>query len=271
MFKFFKVIIVLIFVAGACYIGAWYYIGSQIKNAIASQEQVLKKNMPNAVVQNVKTTLSGFPKEFIVTWAGDIKSEALDVTIPLIRIKSWFTSGKPIDLSTPQGFSTRIEGLDPFTVERFDISVTMPKSWPGEDAGIAAIKQWQEMQENLEIHNFEFALKESGLNLKSNGYMTLDSRLQPAGIINLVLDDVSYIEDMSDRLKAELQTNKDISLAEKKKLAQKIMALTMITSAKDLNYTLRIVNNAVYLSFLKIMPFKHFDWSRKEQAEATAQ
>jgi hypothetical protein len=271
MGKFFKVIAFLIILAGASYTGAWFYIGGQIKTAISSQEDILKESIPNVVLENVQTTLSGFPKEFIITWAGDVKSENINVTIPLIRVKGWFAPGRPIDLSTPQGFTTHVKGLDPVTVDRFDVSVTLPKNWPGQDAGEAAIAQWQTMQEKLEIHNFEFSFKGKGMHLKSNGYITLDNRLQPAGIVTLILDDVSYVENMNERLKAQFEANKDMSAPQKKKMAQKIGLLSMITSAKDLSYTLRIVNNAVYLSFLKILPFKTFDWSREQQQEITAE
>ena len=207
-----------------------------------------------------------------MTWAGDIKSQDVSISIPLIRIKGWFAPGRPLDLSAPQGISTQLKGLDPFSVDRIDISVTLPKNWPGQDAGQAAIAQWQELQENLEIHNFEFSLKDKGLQLKSNGYITLDNRLQPAGIINLVLDEVGYIVEMNNRLKAKFEAGENMTPAQKKKLAQKIGMLTMITSAEDLSYTLRIVNNAVYLSFLKLMPFKFIDWSREApQVNLTAE
>ena len=42
MFKFLKVIIVLIVIAGVAYTAAWYYMGGKIKGAITTQEEALK-------------------------------------------------------------------------------------------------------------------------------------------------------------------------------------------------------------------------------------
>jgi|GEM_PF-2969951 len=260
MNKALKILTIIVVSLGLIYTSAWYYFGFKIKDAVSISQQDIDKTGQNITLVNSNTTLKGFPNQFNITWSGQLDASNGSLIIPAIRAKGWFVPGKPLDISAPQGIEVRTKTSAPVKLDRMDLSLTIPKNWPGHTAGAAKLSQWQTMQEKLEIHNFQLIFKDIGFHLITNGYIQLDKKLQPAGIFTLKLADVTYIEKKKEEIKSRLQTDASLTETQKKNLKRQYGTFAMLTSAKELEYKIRIRNNAIFLSFLKVMSFPFITW-----------
>jgi hypothetical protein len=270
MNKFLKILTIIVVSFGLIYTSAWYYFGFKIKDAVGISQEDIDKTGQNITLVNSKTTLKGFPKQFNITWSGQLDASNGSLIIPAIRAKGWFVPGKPLDISAPQGIEVRTKTGEPVKLDRMDLSLTVPKHWPGHTAGAAKLTEWQAQQEQLEIHNFQLVFKDIGFHLMTNGYVQLDTKLQPAGIFTLKLADVTYIEKKKEEIKSRLQTDTALNETQKKNLMRQYGTLSMLTSAKDLEYKIRIRNNAIFLSFLKVMSFPFITWPEPMMANTTS-
>jgi hypothetical protein len=264
-----KILAIIVVALGLIYTSTWYYFGSKIKDAVGITQEDIDKTGQKITLVNSKTTLKGFPKKFNITWSGQLDAANGSLIIPAIRAKGWFVPGQILDVSAPQGIEIRTKNADPVKLDRMDLSLTVPKNWPGHTAGSASLSQWQALQEQLEIHSFQLIFKDIGFHLMANGYAQLDRKLQPAGIFTLKLADVTYIEKKREDIKTRLQTDTTLTDRQKANLKRQYGMFSMLTSAKDLEYKIRIRNNSIFLSFLKVMSFPMIKWPEPIFANAT--
>tara|TARA_R110002126_G_scaffold13118_1_gene56280 strand:- start:522273 stop:523157 length:885 start_codon:yes stop_codon:yes gene_type:complete len=260
MNKTLKILTIIIVALGLTYTATWYYFGSKIKDAVGITQEDIDKTGQKITLTNSKTTLKGFPKKFNVTWSGQLDAANGSLIVPAIRAKGWFVPGQALDISAPQGIEIRTKDSAPVKLDRMDLSLTVPKNWPGHAAGATRLGQWQTMQEQLDIHNFQLIFKDIGFHVMANGYVQLDRNLQPAGIFTLKLADVTYLEQKKEEVKSRLQSEETLSDRQKANLKRQYGTLSMLTSAKDLEYKIRVRNNSIFLSFLKVMSFPMIQW-----------
>ena len=216
-------------------------------------------------------TLAGFPNEFEITWSGDIQTSEGTLNIPALRAKSWFAFGKPVNFNAPQGFQINVENQEPIKIDHFNLDLTMPPNWPGYNAGKAGLALWQSLNEQLMISNFNLASTSIGFDVSADGYMTLDRNLQPAGVIQLKFNDISYIEKKKLEIKEKIEQGAaNLTDEEKKAILRQMATLAAFTSAQDMNYTIKILKNSVFISFLKLMQFPHVNWPEPNAAMQAA-
>ena len=269
MQKFLITFLAVLLLISAAYTGVWFYFGSKISGIVEKSISNIGEDDPNLTLVNSKVSLKGFPKEFVVSWQGDIQLPQGTLKVPNLKAKGWFVPGSPIDVSTPQGMHVKTSDGTEHKLDRLNLSLTMPKNWPGATAGIQALSEWQKTQEKVDIHKFEILMDEKGFHLHANGYLTLDKRLQPAGIIKLQFADVRLIEDKKKSLQEEIKTNKDLDDKQKKKMFQQIGTLSALTSTEDMSYTLRILNNTIKLSIIPLTKFPVIRWPDKQAENIT--
>ncbi|MCS5596083.1 MAG: hypothetical protein NZ828_02410 [Alphaproteobacteria bacterium] len=254
-------IIALVGIVVIGYSGVWFYTGSKIKNAVSIEQADLGDSAQDVNIENVKVTLAGFPNEFIVTWSGDIKTDDAHIHIPALQAQSWFAFGKPIKISAPLGLQVSMKDQPPVKIDNFSLDVSLPPTWPGHESGKQALSLWQTENEQLTINDLHLASETIGFNLNSSGYLTLDKNLQPAGVIQIKFNDISFIEKKKVELKAYIEQNHEtMTKDDKKKVLRQMATLAAFTSAKDMEYTIKILKNSVYISFLKLMQFPFINW-----------
>ncbi len=256
------VIIALIALAGIGYTATWFYIGSKIKSTVSLEKSDVLQNNPDLKVENVNVNLTGFPDKFIVTWSGNVSTNEGRLDIPELNIKrTWFGIDKTINLNAPHGFQINVENQEPIKIDHFNLNLTMPPNWPGYHAGKAGLAIWQSLNEQLMISNFNLASSSIGFDVSADGYMTLDRNLQPAGVIQLKFNDISYIEKKKLEIKEKIEQGAaNLTDEEKKTILRQMATLAAFTSAQDMNYTIKILKNSVFISFLKLMQFPHVNW-----------
>lgn len=261
-----KIFVLIFAVLGIAYTSVWFYTGTQIKKAIIFEPQLSEAGQPLISFENQKASLSGFPKEFRLTWSGTIITPTHKIDIPKLTGKSWFAQGNPIRIQAPDGIKVSSAANEqPFEIERFDIVFTIPKNWPGFKAYKTDIGHWQSLNEQFTLDRFNMVMKDVGLTVSADGYMTLDKKLQPAGVVNVKLDDIRLIKDRVESIKTRLQNDKNLSKTEQKQLIQQMAVFSTLLQTSDEKHTIRVLDNSIRYSFFRLKQFPMIEW---EEAKA---
>lgn len=257
MKKFFRILVntlsVLIILAFIVYSIAWFAIAremqKQVDNIWASQEKLL------VYFQGDKPEVTGFPSLPEIKFSGSLTDRnGLVYQSPEFIYRGFPLPTQRMTLEASQGisFSGPLLRL-PVELNYFKLAIRLPANFPGQfDA--ETIREWQRVGGSIPVE--ELRIVKAGLILEADGYVQLDTNLQPEGTLTAK---VTGLDDLLHELTA------NGTIGEKQALMGQ--SLLNLMSQKDdqtgvtsVNLGIRIQDGGIFLGPLRVASLPGWKW-----------
>lgn len=245
-----SILIILAFIAYGVF---WFFVSNEMSKALdrvwANQEEYL------ITINGEKPNVTGFPASPKITFSGNIVDRnGLTYSAPEFTYQGFTVPSQAVTFKAPQGFDFSGPVFKTIVhLDNFLLKVRIPADYPNRfDA--QTLSAWQKRGGTLPIENLEIA--RGSLKLTGDGYLNLDPKLQPAGLITVT---VSGLDDLLNEL---VQNG---TMGEK----QALMAQSLINlmSQKDpetgvnaITTGIRIQEGGVFLGPLRVASLPEWKW-----------
>ncbi|HPF78654.1 MAG TPA: DUF2125 domain-containing protein [Alphaproteobacteria bacterium] len=169
----------------ALYCGAWQFMAYKMNQAITDFYTVdaplkgIKLHGPMPVV-------TGFPFTPVITYTKGVSTEDFDLQFSSVTLQGFPIPKFPLTINFNQGLLiTSLQTKYSLPLDALNATIIVPSSLPNSSRE-ADIKTWQASQENIDIENIQ--AKKSGMDLKAEGTIGLNTQLQPTLNLNSVIE-----------------------------------------------------------------------------------
>ncbi len=208
------------------------------------------------VIAGNEPAITGFPAPPTITFSGSVTDRnGLIYASPAFIYRGFPLPTQAITLEAPQGIDFSGPVLrTPVHLDMLKLRVRIPAGFPTKfDA--TTIRAWQQQGGTLPVEDLE--VLRGSLKLDGSGYLNLDEKLQPSGMLTVKLTGI-------DDLLNELVANKTIG----EKQALMAQSLLNLMSQKDtatgetsITTGIRIQSGGVFLGPLRVASLPEWRWT----------
>lgn len=162
------------------YAGFWIWLAAQIRDS--AQDKILEiQSLPDSSVILRALDLSGFPGPPVLRFSGTVRTDRIQLHIPLLTLRGFFLPRTTLTLDLPEGYAVHATGKDVpqslFLLQLSRLEIVLPRHIP-ERFSNADMQAWQAQGEAVQIQDFVL-LRDDGLAVMGAGALGLDDGLEP--------------------------------------------------------------------------------------------
>lgn len=167
----------LVLMAAIIYAGLWHAWARQVEARAIEIRAALTAQ--GTQLEGQFSRIAGFPGPLELTFSGMIVAPTQALHLPFLSVRGFFLPGTTLEIEMPQGVRVHAPELDEFSSSLDSISLTarIPAQLPA-DFTARDLSRWKDAGGKIIVKDVQ--LRKSTLNVKGNGEITLDDRLQPA-------------------------------------------------------------------------------------------